>query len=61
VLLVKGALTTMAAIKGDWHASTTWGPSLVGPYMIIPIGLFFFVIAAIIKFVLPLTRYDGKS
>ena len=56
VLLVKGALETEQAIQGNWHASTTWGPSLVVPYMIIPIGLAFFVVAALIRLFRPQTR-----
>lgn len=53
VLTVKGWLVTMQAIQGDWHASTIWGPSLVVPYIIIPIGLSFFVLAAVIRLVDP--------
>lgn len=56
VLLVKGVLVTMQAIHGNWHASTTWGPGLVGPYMIIPISLAFFLLAALITLLKPQSR-----
>lgn len=53
VIFWKGADATQQAIEGGWHASTSWGPSLVVPYLIIPIGMFFFVVAAIINLIIP--------
>lgn len=51
LLCWQGIAITQQAIAGHWQASTVWSPSLALPYMIIPVGLGLFIIAATIRFV----------
>lgn len=61
VLTIQGANVTALAIQGSWHSSSLWGPSLVVPYMLVPIGLFLFVVAAVVRLFFPLRSRDEQG